>query len=109
MSWRDILKGVKDVLEKGATAPQTGQRSRKFPGQAQEPLSHYERIVAWIRTNYGSRFKEGAKIADVELQLQGIVKELESKEDFKKHPKMINGFRAYINEREYGDLVRVTE
>jgi hypothetical protein len=45
----------------------------------------------------------------VETQLQNLLKELETTEDFKKYPKIANGFRAYISEKRYGDLVRVIE
>ena len=45
----------------------------------------------------------------MEAQLQNLLKELETTEDFKKHPKIANGFRAYISEKKYGDLVRVIE
>ena len=46
---------------------------------------------------------------EVEAQLRSILGELEAKGAFKKHPKIANGFRAYISKREYGDLVKVSE
>jgi hypothetical protein len=47
--------------------------------------------------------------AEVETQLRSILGELEAKGAFKKHPKIANGFRAYISEKKYGDLVKVSE
>jgi len=71
--------------------------------------SRYGRLAAWIKTTYGNRFRDGATSVEVETQLQNLLKVLETTEDFKKHPKIANGFRAYISERKYGDLVRVVE
>jgi len=71
--------------------------------------SHYESLAAWIKTRYGNRFRDGSTSADVEAQLENIFSELETRGAFKKHPKIANGFRAYISERKYGDLVRVID
>jgi len=74
-----------------------------------ETHGRYGRLAAWIKTNYGSRFREDVTSVEVETQLTNILGELEAKGAFKKHPKIANGFRAYISERKYGDLVKVSE
>ena len=84
------------------TAPETEAR-------AQEAQGRYGRLAVWIKTRYGNRFRDGATNTEVEAQLQNLLKELETTEDFKKYPKIANGFRAYISEKKYGDLVRVSE
>lgn len=105
--------GIFDKLKKGfeikktwGTKPPTQPENRPpSPGAD----GRYGRLAAWIKTNYGSRFTEGATSAEVEAQLRSILAELEAKGAFQKHPKIANGFRAYISERKYGDLVRVSE
>jgi len=108
MVFRDIFKGLKGEIEKRARTQEEQKREEAQPeeGAAQ---SRYYRLAAWIKTRYGNRFREGLKSVEVETQLENVFKELETKGAFKKYPKIANGFRAYISERKYGDLVRVTE
>jgi len=79
------------------------------PQRAPTRHSRYESLAAWIKTRYGKRFREGSTSAEVETHLENIFKELEAQGAFRKHPKIANGFRAYISERQYGDLVRVID
>lgn len=105
--------GIFDKLKKGWEIKKTwGTKSSTPPEPAPTPpVTHgrYGRLAAWIKTNYGSRFREGVASGEVEAQLRNIFGELEAKGAFKKHPKIANGFRAYISERRYGDLVKVSE
>ena len=105
--------GIFDKLKKGweikktwGTKPPTQPEYTPTPP---ETHGRYGRLAAWIKTNYGSRFREGATSVEVEAQLKIILGELEAKGAFTKHPKIANGFRAYISERKYGDLVKVSE
>ena len=105
--------GFFDKLKKGFKVEKTwgGKPTHPEPEGAPSPRAQgrYGRLAAWIKTTYGTRFRDGATSTEVEMQLQNLLKELETTPDFKKHPKIANGFRAYISERKYGDLVRVTE
>ena len=102
MGFLDKLKKKLEEARVSTTQPTraptpTGRRSR------------YERLAAWIKTRYGNRFRDDTTSGEVEAQLGNIFSELETKGAFRKHPKIANGFRAYINERKYGDLVRVID
>jgi hypothetical protein len=110
--------GIFDKLKKGWKAEKTWNArtwGNKPPAPEPERAStqgeqgRYGRLAAWIKTRYGDRFRDGATSVEVETQLQNLLRELETTEDFKKHPKIANGFRAYISEKKYGDLVRVIE
>jgi len=117
MFYFDWLKvdgmGFFDKLKKGLKVEKTwgGKPTRPESEGAPMPRAQgrYGRLAAWIKTTYGSRFRDGATSIEVETLLQNLLKELETTEDFKKHPKIANGFRAYIGQKKYGDLVRVTE
>ena len=105
--------GIFDKLKKGweikktwGTKPPTEPEYKSTPP---ETHGRYGRLAAWIKTNYGNRLREGVTSVEVEAQLKSIFEELEAKGAFKKHPKIANGFRVYISERKYGDLVRVGE
>ena len=105
--------GIFDKFKKGWEVKKTwGVKKSSQPEHPPTPpvsQSRYGRLAAWIKTNYGGRFREGVTSVEVEAQLKSIFEELEAKGAFKKHPKIANGFRAYISERKYGDLVRVGE
>ena len=109
--------GIFDKLKKGWKVEKTWEKTWGNKPTPPEPErvapqggeGRYGRLAAWIKTRYGNRFINGATSTEVETQLQNILKELETTEDFKKYPKIANGFRAYISEKKYGDLVRVSE
>jgi len=108
MVFRDIFKGLKGEIEKRAR-PQEEQRREEARPEEGAAQSRYFRLAAWVKTRYGNRFRDGLRNVEVETQLENIFRELETKGAFKKHPKIANGFRAYISERKYGDLVKVSE
>jgi len=104
--------GILDKLKKGWKVEKTwGTKPTTVPSRAPMPetRSRYDRLAAWIKTRYGNRFRDGAPSAEVEAQLENIFRELDTQGAFKKHPKIADGFRAYISERRYGDLVRVID
>jgi hypothetical protein len=105
--------GILDKLKKGWEVKKTWGTSKPTTGQERAPMpgtrSRYDRLAAWIKTRYGNRFRDGVPSAEVEAQLENVFKELETQGAFIKHPKIANGFRAYISERKYGDLVRVID
>jgi hypothetical protein len=102
MGFLDKLKKSLEEAKKAATQP-------AHAPTPQATRSAYGSLAAWIKTRYGNRFRGGVTSADVATQLENILKELETKGAFKKYPKIANGFRAYINERKYGDLVKVID
>jgi hypothetical protein len=109
--------GLFDKFKKGWKVGKTWEKTwgnkSTTPEQERAPpqgeQGRYGRLAAWIKTRYGNRFMDGATSTEVETQLENILKELETTEDFKKHPKMATGFRTYISDKKYGDLVRVSE
>jgi hypothetical protein len=103
MGFLDKIKKSLEEAKKLTTQP------ARAPTPSSGAYSRYERLAAWIKTRYGNRFRDGVKNSEVEAQLQNIFKELETKGAFRKYPKIANGFRTYINEKKYGDLVRVIE
>jgi len=103
MGFLDKLKKSLEEAKKVATQPAGA------PPRPSVTHNRYDRLAAWIKTNYGNRFRDGVRSAEVEAQLENIFRELETKGAFRKNPKIANGFRAYISERKYGNLVRVIE
>jgi hypothetical protein len=115
MVFGDIFKNVQKELEKGVGDQQQREREQQKQKEDRERYEEkpheggYERLTAWIKTRYGNRFRDGQKNVEVESQLESIFKEREAKGDFKKHPKIANGFRIYIDQKKYGDLVKVSQ
>ena len=70
------------------------------------PKQRYKKIVRWLKENYGDRFKEGASTDEIEKQLTKIFKE-DIEPNFRSEPKYAKGFKNYIEQRQYGDLVSV--
>jgi len=105
--------GILDKLKKGWEVKKSWEigKSTTQPTRPPYPVARgrYGRLAAWIKTRYGNRFRDGTTSVEVETQLENIFKELETEGVFRKHPKIANGFRAYINGRKYGDLVKVSE
>jgi hypothetical protein len=100
--------GILDKLKKGWKVEKTwGTKPERAPMPGAR--SRYDKLAAWIKMKYGNRFKDNVTSAEVEGQLGSILRELEMQGAFKKYPKIANGFRAYISERKYGDLVRVID
>lgn len=66
----------------------------------------YKRIVRWLKENYGDRFKEGASTDEIEKQLTKIFKE-NIEPNISEPEKYAKGFKNYIEQRQYGDLVGV--
>jgi hypothetical protein len=100
MGFGGFFRGVKDEIDK--RAPPVEEEK-----QGSSPRSRYNSLASWIKVRYGNRFRDGMSSAEVQAQLESIMKEQEAKGAFKKYPKIANGFRAYISERKYGDLIRV--
>ncbi len=69
--------------------------------------SSYGRLAMWIKSNYGSRFRKGSTTEEVKQQLERVLRERERMGDFRDNPAIYKGFRAYIDKKEYGDLVRI--
>jgi len=108
MVFRDILKGLKGEIEKRTRPGEQPTQEEAQPTRVAEGR-RYLRLSAWLKQNYRSRFRDGSTTAEVQSQLENIFKELEARGDFRKNPKIVKGFRAYIDGKQYGDLVRVSQ
>jgi hypothetical protein len=102
MGFGGFFRGIKDEINK--RAPPVKEEQQRVESS---PKSRYNSLAAWIKTRYGNMFRDGMSSAEVQVQLESIMKEQEAKGAFKEHPKIANGFRAYISERKYGDLIRI--
>jgi hypothetical protein len=110
MVFRDLFKKVKDEVDKRTLGQQPQRREQEGQrSQNEGEEGQYQCLAAWIKTRHGNRFRDGQTTSEVEAQLQNILKELEAKGQFQKHPKIANGFRAYISQRKYGDLVKASQ
>ena len=69
----------------------------------------YGRLAAWIKSTYGDRFRDGSTTEEVKQQLEKVIRERERMGDFRDNPAIFKGFRAYIDLKEYGELVRIRE
>lgn len=63
----------------------------------------YHRLIRWLKEKYGDQFKDGSTTAGVQKQLENIYGQLSMEERARK------GWKAYIERRQYGDLVRVSD
>ncbi|MCX6643312.1 MAG: hypothetical protein NTV15_07975 [Candidatus Bathyarchaeota archaeon] len=113
--FRDLFGSLKKEAEK-IVAQQEEKRviQKEEPKQNREPVSSdgnkkYNSLVAWIKSNYGSYLRDGETSEQVNLQLEKILKESERKGDFENNPDALRGFKKYINNRKYGNLVKIRE
>ena len=67
----------------------------------------YGRLAAWIKSYYGNNFRDGQTSDEVKTQLDMIFRELASNGSLSGDTQ--RGFRAFIESRQYGDLVKVRE
>jgi hypothetical protein len=115
--FRDLLGGLKKEAEK-RLAEQEEQKQRNEQQKTQEPAKqptpqpkprkhNYGRLAAWIKTNYGANFRDGQTNDEVKTQLDQIFNKLETSGRLSGDAK--RGFRKYIDNRSYGDLVKVLE
>ena len=111
MSWKDILKGVLQGIgnqqnqggyrQPYRPPPEPQQRQRTYPKRG------YGKIALWLKTRYGNRFSPSSTPAEIENQLTKILEDIQKGRAYRENPKLINGFRAYIAEKKFEDLVRV--
>lgn len=114
MSFRDIFKSLKDEVEKRARQQEPQKQPEKPKHEETRPEGvrrrhGYRRLIAWLKENYGARFRDGSTTAAVQAELEKIYKELEAKGDFRDNPEIVKGWRAYIDGKQYGELVRISE
>ena len=110
MSLFDAFKKINEALAKAPSNshPPEQKSEQKSPNPASHSApqkQRYRRIVKWLKMKYGERF-EGASTEEIEKQLTKILKE-DIEPNFRTEPKYIKGFKNYIAEKQYGDLVRV--
>ena len=129
--WNDALKKVKEATEKAAQeaakaaqeAADAAKKGKSNPTQEREkddtqdtvgqaskaqapPKQRYKKIARWLKEKYGDQFKEGDSIDEIEKQLTKIFKE-DIEPNFISEPKYVKGWKSYIAQRQYGDLVSV--
>ena len=96
-----------------AEQEQKSQQQQKppEPQKQQEPKRkrkyRYGKLAAWIKSNYGANFKNGQTNDEVKAQLDQLYAKLEASGKLSGDAK--RGFRKYIDNRSYGDLVKVRE
>jgi len=111
--FRKLFKGLKKEAEKIIEEVDKWEEEQKEGAEEETPSTpsygRYGRLVAWIKSNYGSRFRDESTTEEVKLQLEKVLRERERMGDFEDYPAIAKGFRAYIDRREYGELVRISE
>jgi hypothetical protein len=106
MSLFDAFKKINEALAKAPSNSHPPEQKSATPAsRLTPPKQRYKRIVKWLKMTYGERF-EGASTEEIEKQLTKILKE-DIEPNFRTEPKYIKGFKNYIAEKQYGDLVRV--
>ena len=116
--FRDIFKKIqKEAVKRIEEAEKESQESkneqqhstRKTETRKLTPSGRYGRLAVWIKSNYGAWFKDGATTEEVYQQLERVFNDRKRKGDFRNNPDILKGFRAYIEGKQYGNLVRVSE
>ena len=111
--FRKLFKGLKKEAEKIIEEVEEWEEEQEEAAEEEAPVApaygRYGRLAAWIKSNYGNRFKDGSTTEEVRRQLERVLRERERRGDFEYYPAVMKGFRAYIDRGEYGDLVRIRE
>ena len=111
--FRKLFKGLKKEAEKIIEEVEEWEEEQEEAAEEEAPVApaygRYGRLAAWIKSNYGNRFRDGSTAEEVRRQLERVLRERERMGDFEYYPAVIKGFRAYIDRGEYGDLVRIRE
>ena len=111
--FRNLLKGLKKEAEKIIEEVEEWEEEQDENWEEETyeslPAGRYGRLAAWIKSNYGDRFQDSSTTDEVKEQLEQILKERERMGDFRDFPDALKGFKSYINKREYGGLVRISE
>ena len=114
MSLFDAFKKINEALAKAQSTPPAphnqDQKSQDAANQTDKPKAstkqRYKRIVNWLKANYGDQFKEGTSTDEIEKQLSKIFKDV-VEPNYISQPEYVKGWKKYIEQRQYGDLVRV--
>jgi len=113
MSWRDILKKVGEAAAKTTSPPTQPPLREQQYSQPRQPQPHksraghgYSKLVYWIKTHYGNQFVKGMPNDEVEQRLLKIMTELQKTHSL--NESSIIGWKAYISQKQYGELVRVS-
>lgn len=95
-------KSATDQVEKGSDQGTNSQNVQlKTP-----PKQRYRRIVRWLKENYGDQLKGTTSTEEIEKKLTKIFK-ADIEPNYINEPKYLKGFKNYIEQRQYGDLVSV--
>jgi hypothetical protein len=111
--FRNLLKGLKKeaekIIEEIEDIEEDQEETLGEDNYLNAPVGRYGRLAAWIKNNYEDRFQNVSTTDEVTEQLERILKERERKGDFRDFPEVKKGFKSYIDKKEYGDLVRISE
>jgi hypothetical protein len=111
--FRKLFKGLKKEAEKIIEEVEEWEEEQEEGAQEETAITptygRYGRLAAWIKSNYGNRFRDGSTTEEVKQQLERVLRERERMGDFEDNPAIFKGFRAYIDNEEYGELVRIRE
>ena len=111
--FRNLLKGLKKEAEKIIEEVEEWEEEQDETLEEENyesvPAGRYGRLAAWIKSNYGDRFQDASNTDEVKEQLEQILRERERMGDFMDNPAIFKGFRAYVDNKEYGELVRIRE
>ena len=111
--FRKLIKGLKKEAEKIIEEVEEWEEEQEEGAEEETPITpsygRYGRLAAWIKSTYGDRFRDGSTTEEVKQQLEKVIRERERMGDFRDNPAIFKGFRAYIDLKEYGELVRIRE
>ena len=111
--FRKLIKGLKKEAEKIIEEVEEWEEEQEEGAEEETPITpsygRYGRLAAWIKSTYGDRFRDGSTTEEVKRQLEKVLRERERMGDFRDNPAIFKGFRAYIDLKEYGELVRIRE
>jgi len=111
MSLFDAFKKINEALSKSqSTPPAPPSKDQDTTNQTDKskalPKQRYKRIVRWLKENYGDQFEEGTPTDEIEKRLSKIFKDV-VEPNYISQPEYVKGWKKYIEQRQYGDLVRV--
>lgn len=113
MSLFDAFKKINDALAK-VQPPANKSEEKKAPQEessqpapsASLPKKRYRKLAYWLKQNYGDKFRKDASTDELQRILTEIFKK-DIEPNYRSEPKYVKGFKNYIEQRQYGDLVSV--
>lgn len=104
MSLFDTFKKINEAIKSGQ--PPVDNKTSKEEPTSSTPKKRYRKLAYWLKMNYGDQFKKGASTDELQKVLTEIFKK-DIEPNYTSEPKYVKGFKNYIAQRQYGDLVSV--